>query len=606
MLQKTTLRKIVVLDAGGQYCHLIARKLREIGVLAEVKPCSTPREGLRDYDGIVISGGPASVYARKGPHIDPTIFDLSMPVLGICYGHQFMAHVLGGQVHRGRVAEYGIANLSVTTSDSLFKNLKRKESVWMSHRDLVLKAPKGFEVLASTEACPIAAMGNHAHKLYGVQFHPEVIHTRHGREILQNFVFNICGCQPKQWRPKKQVDEIMEEIRRKSLDRKIFFLVSGGVDSSVAFALSSQALGPGRVEGLYVDTGMMRKQDRRDIEYLVQKEGARINIVDAQKEFIPLVETTNDPEKKRKRIGKKFIEMYERYLREHFKGTEDNWILGQGTIYPDTIESGGTQHASKIKTHHNRVSVIQKLLKEGKIVEPVAQFYKDEVRQIGSQIGLDSRLVNKQPFPGPGLAVRCIASSRSSVLEPHSIISKYAQKYRLVGARMNLRSVGVKGDERTYQSIALLAGNISMEKLEEVSTGITNSAIDINRVVYLLTGTDLNLCDWRVERSRVSSRRISLLRDADDLVQSFMMDHYPEVLKKIWQFAIIHIPLVRSQGEAGTVVLRPVDSVDGMTASFSKLESGLLEALSKSLQSKLDVDVLFDVTNKPPATIEWE
>jgi GMP synthase (glutamine-hydrolysing) len=606
MPYETTSQKVAVLDAGGQYCHLIARKLREIGVLAEVKPCSTPSAQLRDYEGIVISGGPASVYADNAPRIDSSIFDLHKPVLGICYGHQYMAHVLGGEVRRGKVAEYGVAHLSVLTRDSLLKNLNAHESVWMSHRDRVLRAPEGFQVLASTEACPIAAMGDDTRKLYGVQFHPEVAHTQHGKEILQNFA-NICGCKLKRWNPEKQIDKILEEIREKAADKKVFFLVSGGVDSSVAFMLCVKALGPDRVEGLYIDTGLMRENDRRDIEYLVREERAKIRIVDAQDEFFPLVETTYNPEVKRKRIGKKFVQVFERYLSKHFKGSEDNWILGQGTIYPDTIESGGTQYASRIKTHHNRVSVIQELLKKGKIVEPLAQFYKDEVRQIGSRIGLAPRLVSKQPFPGPGLAVRCIGCSESSELQPHPVVSACAKKYGLSGVKMNLRSVGVKGDERTYQSIAILAGDIpSVIQLEKISTEITNGAIDINRVVYLLTGKRLEIGEWRVEKSNVSRARIALLRTADDLVQTFMAESYPNQLKKIWQFPVIHIPLTQYPHKPGSIVLRPVDSADGMTASFSKLPKKLLARLSLLLQEKLGVEVLFDVTNKPPATIEWE
>lgn len=319
MLTTRTQQKIAVLDAGGQYCHLIARKLREIGVYAEVKPCATPSEQLRDYGGIVISGGPASVYARRKPQIDPSLFKLTVPVLGICYGHQLMAYVMGGDVRRGSLAEFGVADLAVVTPDSLLKDLGPRESVWMSHRDRVLKTPEGFTVLASTEACPIAAMGDPLRRYYGVQFHPEVVHTQHGREILRNFAITICGCTER-WKPEKLVDQLLQDIREKAKDKKIFFLVSGGVDSSVAFMLCTKALGPERVEGLYVDTGMMRKNDRRDIDYLIQVKNARINVVNAECDFLPLIEKTSNPEEKRKRIGKKFVEIYERYLRDHFTG----------------------------------------------------------------------------------------------------------------------------------------------------------------------------------------------------------------------------------------------------------------------------------------------
>ncbi len=598
-------QKIAILDAGGQYCHLIARKLREIGVFAEVRPSSTSSLDLQPYTGIVISGGPASVYASKRPEFDASIFKLGKPILGICYGHQFMAHELGGIVRRGKVAEYGIARLSLATHDTLFRKLNGRETVWMSHRDVVIEIPKGFEVMARTRTCPVAAMGDIRRKLFGVQFHPEVAHTQRGTEILQAFALDICKCESRRWQPQYQLQRILQEIREKASDKKVFFLVSGGVDSSVAFMLCTEALGRDRVEGLYVDTGLMRKVDTQDIEYLIQ-EGANIHIEDASQEFLPLVQEARTPEEKRKKIGGKFVEIYERYLGENFSGSEDKWLLGQGTIYPDTIESGGTQYSSKIKTHHNRVSIIQDMVRLGKVIEPLNQFYKDEVRQIGRQLKISRRLVDKQPFPGPGLAVRCIASERASKLEKHLVVSAVAKEYGLFGGKMNLRTVGVTGDERSYQSVAVLAGNVRVSCLGKVSTKITNHAIDINRVVYLLTDETLELDQWQVSSSDVNSERIAILREADELVRGFMVSHQPKLQARIWQFPVILIPFGRLGANRGSIVLRPVDSVDGMTASYFRLRKDVLVPLASLLQKALRVEVLFDVTNKPPATIEWE
>lgn len=600
-----TNESIAVLDAGGQYCHLIARKFRELGIFAEVRPAGTPSNRLREYKGIVISGGPASVYSRKRPRIDPTIFDLSLPVLGICYGHQFMARTLGGEVQRGKVAEYGIANLERVARDSIFRKLAPREPVWMSHRDVVLKPPGGFELLGRTASCPIAAMGDHRRGFYGVQFHPEVAHTHRGKEILETFAVQICHCTPKRWRLKDQLNRIYDEIQQKAQGKKVFFLVSGGVDSSVAFMLCVNALGKERVEGLYVDTGLMREVDLRDIEYLIREEGANIHVQDASAEFSGLLRFVFNPEEKRRRIGKHFVDIYEHYLRTHFRGTQDEWLLGQGTIYPDTIESGGTQHSSKIKTHHNRVSVVRKLLRQGKVIEPLNQFYKDEVRELGKLIGLSPRLVNKQPFPGPGLAVRCITAPRPRSLDSDSLISKCAAEFRVTGAKLNLFTVGVKGDERSFQNVAVVAGAITLSNLEKLSTTITNNALNINRVIYLLTGQTLELADWRVNTAALTPERVSILREADELVRRFMSKH-SDLLKRIWQFPVILIPMGRIGTTRESIVLRPVESVDGMTASFSKVPKDVLFDLAELLQVKLNVDVFFDATNKPPATIEWE
>jgi len=607
-MQSIAKEKVVVLDAGGQYCHLIARRLRHMGIYADVKPCATASVDLEPYKGIIISGGPSSVYDDNSPRVDEGIFRLGKPVLGICYGHQLMAHILGGTVSRGSVAEYGLSRLSVTTRDSLFKDSPDSRSVWMSHRDLVTQVPSGFELLATTPACPVAAMGDHARKLYGVQFHPEVVHTEYGNETLKAFLVDVCGCTPSVWRPAEQIDALVEEIRSKVTGRKVFFFISGGVDSTVAFVLCLRALGKERVRGVFVDTGFMRDVDIEDINFLRESEHAAIRFEDAKAEFIGLIKNVYSPEKKRRLIGEHFLSVHERILRQQFEGHESEWVLVQGTIYPDTIESGGTEHSATIKTHHNRVGTILIMLKQGRVIEPLSQFYKDEVRLIGQALGIDGRILNKQPFPGPGLAIRSICSSRAKGPYPtaHPGLSRLSAAWGFSAAKLDLKTVGVKGDERSYQNIALLWGEGQYDQLEAVSTRITNHVPDITRVLYLASAAELRLDDWHVTRSFVTEPRLKNLRSADSLVREYMRLNHPQLLSEIWQFPVVLIPLVNKTTGQESIVLRPVDSVDGMTASFTKLPRALLLDLASRIQKTFGLHVFFDVTNKPPATIEWE
>ncbi len=610
-MENVASQKLVVLDAGGQYCHLIARRLRQVGVYADVKPCATPSADLGEYRGIIISGGPSSVYDARSPKIDEGVFGLGKPVLGICYGHQLMAHFLGGEVRRGAVAEYGVSRLSVVAENSLFKDAPPVLSVWMSHRDLVTAAPENFELLAQTPSCPVAAMGDHRRKLYGVQFHPEVVHTQRGNELLRTFSTGICGCTPNAWRPAEQVDALLDQIRAASAGKKVFFFISGGVDSTVAFVLCLRALGTERVEGVFVDTGFMRPVDLEDIASLQQQEHARIHVEDCRGEFLALLDHVYSPEEKRRRIGEHFIAVHERVIANRFAGQADQWLLGQGTIYPDTIESGATQHSSKIKTHHNRVGSILEMLRAGRVVEPLAQFYKDEVRQIGESLGITGRILNKQPFPGPGLAIRCICSEEASGAEENPILARIAGERGLSGLKVNLKTVGVKGDERSYENVALLDGGsglpgCGLDGLEEVSTGITNEVADVTRVLLRISGPELRASHWRVAQRWITEERLDRLRRADSHVRDYMLGHAPDLMGRIWQFPVILLPLVDASSGRESVVLRPVDSVDGMTASFFRLPEKLLLDLSSGLETNCGCHVFLDITHKPPATIEWE
>ena len=584
--------QITVLDAGGQYCHLIARKVRELGVYAEVVPSETPASDLAGRKGIIISGGPSSVYDSGSPTIDPALLLSGTPILGICYGQQLIAHLLRGSVEKGSKGEYGFAQLDLTGSgpsfDALFNGVSGRQQVWMSHRDLVVSAPDGFDVLATTATCPVAAMGSHARRLYGVQFHPEVVHTPCGMGLLANFVFDVCGCV-KDWDPAGQVRSLEERIRRIAAGRNVFFFVSGGVDSTVAYTLCLRALGPERVHGTYVDTGMMREGETEFVRRHFADLGARAFFVeDARELFLSALAGITEPEQKRHVIGEKFVEVQQRILEsEHY--LDGRWILGQGTIYPDTIESGGSAKADLIKTHHNRVAGIQKLMDEGRIIEPLSSFYKDEVRAIGRELSLAPELLERHPFPGPGLAIRCLCSGTEAELQ------KVEE-----GWILPVRSVGVQGDSRTYRPVLALA---SVPAADEETADIINRRTDVNRIVGI-ADTCGPLESLKVMPAYLTAQRLDRLRHADAIVRRLSLASGFDT--SIWQFPVVLIP-VGSAARPDSVVLRPIDSVDGMTASAVRIPADLLAKMARELMEVEGVaGVFYDLTNKPPATIEWE
>ena len=580
--------QITVLDAGGQYCHLIARKVRDLGVYAEVVPSETPAAELSGRKGLIISGGPDSVYESGSARIDPAILSLRTAVLGICYGQQLMAHALGGRVRKGDKGEYGLAVLGLVKPHALFASVNGGTQVWMNHRDQVEAVPPGFEVLASTDTCAIAAMAHHDLPLASVQFHPEVVHTPKGQEILSNFIFNVCGCT-KDWDPKNRIVPIEEEIRKVAGDRNIFFFVSGGVDSTVAYTLCLRALGPERVYGIYVDSGLMREGETEHVRRLFKQLGATaFHVEEAAGEFLGALADICEPEKKRHIIGEEFVAVQERVLNSgHF--LDGHWILGQGTIYPDTIESGGTAKADVIKTHHNRVAGIQKLIDTGRIIEPLASFYKDEVREIGAELGIPDEFLHRHPFPGPGLAIRCLCSN-----------SVESVKQLQPGWLLPVRSVGVQGDSRSYRSV------LALEQIpdDEVATALVNRLWEtINRVVGVVR-TKGPISEMRSTVGHLTPERLERLRRADAIVRRISDESGFE--KQVWQFPVVLIPL-GTEAAPDSIVLRPIHSVDGMTAQVVRMPSDLLQRMSDDLMSVPGISgVFYDLTHKPPGTIEWE
>lgn len=579
--------QVYILDTGGQYTHLISRKVREQGVYAEVRPSETRLSELKNARAVIISGGPSSVYESGSPTVDPALLASDTPVLGICYGQQLLAYLLKGEVRKGSKGEYGLANLDLEPYPGpLFSGVDNHQQVWMSHRDTVFSPPNGFRILASTSTCAIAAIGNDDKRKYAVQFHPEVVHTREGKKVLHNFLFDIAKCE-KDWEPASRIPVVEQSIRDVAGDRNIFFFVSGGVDSTVAYTLCLKALGDQRVHGAYVDTGLMRQDETAFVRKIFSSLGAEhFRVVDAKLNFLSALEGVTEPERKRAIIGEKFVQIQEEIL-ESGPYLDGHWILGQGTIYPDTIESGGTAKADLIKTHHNRVAGIQKLIDENRIVEPLTQFYKDEVRELGVELGLPPEFLERHPFPGPGLAIRCLCADNDEACTPtdHGTIAP-------------IHSVGVQGDSRSYRPV-LVVDHLDHARATEA----INADQRVNRVIGAV-GHNIPLSRQSVIKSDITPHRMDRLRKADAVVRQ--LSHDSGFDKQVWQFPVVLIPL-GGAGLPDSVVLRPIDSVDGMTAQSVPMPEKLLHKMRDALLAIPGIAaVYYDLTHKPPGTIEWE
>ena len=605
---------IAVLDFGGQYAHLIANRVRRLGVFTEIHSPAAPVSELEGVKGIIYSGGPSSVYAADAPEYNPEILDLPVPKLGICYGHQLIAQQLGGHVEPGKVKEYGIADLIVGDENCpILKGLPKASPMWMSHGDQVTKLPEGYKIVASTKDCEIAAVAFDSDRperqIFGIQFHPEVTHSKFGMKLLENFI-DFTGAK-KTWNMKSYLPLITQRIKDQVKDRKVFLLVSGGVDSTVAFVLLNRVLGPEKVLGLHVDNGMMRLGESQKIMDFLTKEGMNnLKVRDASEHFLAKLAGVTAPETKRGIIGKEFLTVKDEEMAK-LNLDPNQWMMAQGTIYPDTIESGGTKNADKIKTHHNRVQEVLDLMEKGLVLEPLADLYKDEVRALGEELGIPHELVWRHPFPGPGLGVRLLCSDgrlSADMVKDGDVkdaagrsLADYLEENGIAGRLLPIKSVGVQGDGRTYaQPFLITTPGLSWKRCEKFSTELANRFKAVNRVVYQI-GSVSDEAPALVEQY-ATRENFDTLRKFDAICTEFLQEN--GLYEKIWQMPVVLVPL-RSAGKP-CIVMRPVNSTEAMTANFAEIDQNLLAGLWRRFEAEGAGSLWYDVTHKPPGTIEWE
>lgn len=639
---------ILVVNLGGQYAHLEADRVRRFDVFSELVDPEDVMKHIDKAKGIILSGGPFSVYEKDAPIINPIIYNSGIPILGICYGHQLIAYDLGGKVKPGLAREYGRAELKILRRNKIFKGWNDSEVVWMSHGDSIEELPPGSLVLGMTDREKCAAITIPEKKIYSVQFHPELTQTLKGMQLFENFIFDVCGCQ-RNFTMETYANEQILDLRKKLKGKQVMVQCSGGVDSTVTVMLTSKAIGFNNVHIVHLNA-FLRKNESHEVLELLYNIGFRnIYKIDAEDEILnsnividsfskepfsrKRIEAIEDvkkkdptlkyefefkdgkyvskplnhvvhPEVQRWIIGDKMIEITDREIRS--RHLPPNIVIG--TLYPDHIESGSVIYSDVIKSHHNRVPIIMERRKSGLVHEPLLWLYKDQVRKLARTLGLPEKLARRHPFPGPGRTVRTlcaddyIAPSIEKLEALDRELNRITSRFNLSSLALPLKSVGVQGDSRTFALCAALIGDASYETFGKTRESITSLVPDINRVVHLLCPERIDSAELIVP-SYLSKERLDLGREADYVVMQTMEEN--NLMDSVYQFPVILAPLsINGGGES--VVLRPIESMEAMSASFAKLNRKVVKQITERLLDIKGIDAVFyDVTDKPPASIEW-
>ena len=618
--------KVAILDAGAQYGKVIDRKVRHLNVESEVLPLDTPTEELEKYKALIISGGPGSVYNGDAPKHNPDTFSLGKPVLGICYGMQLMSHEAGGKVGKKPARQDGQFTIKVNggpfkRKGKLFEGLGRKLDVLMSHGDSILKPGKGFKVTAKSDGI-VAAIENSRKKQYGVQFHPEVDLTPKGQDMLRTFLYDVSGFEG-EYTIEDRIAKATQEVKEAAGDKKVLSLISGGVDSAVCTTLLGEALGPENVYAVHIDNGLMREGESEQVKEALEQAGIKLHVYDESERFYNATTTidgkrtrkldeTNDPEEKRKIIGDTFMRSADRIMRELGLDPKETY-LAQGTLRPDLIESASklaSGNADTIKTHHNDTNLVRQLRAEGRVIEPLKDYHKDEVREVGRQLGLPPSIVERQPFPGPGLGVRVLCADEpyhaSEDLE--AAVDAYSTK-DIKATVLPVRTVGVQGDGRTYTHLVGLSGAEDWDELFRIARYLPTNVRGANRVAYVF-GDKVEEQVTDVTPTHLTPDALSQLRQADAIVNE-TLDKY-QLNKKPDQVPVVSFPVGFGQDSYRSIGIRTIITNDWMTGRAAKPGEDIpVEAVHEMVGRIQDevpgvARVAYDLTSKPPGTTEWE